>query len=173
MKTIVLVVSWRFPMTHSKRGKLTHFAEKITNTVNNSEQTKSHRGNATIKKRKIHTIRLNYDRWKHNIDKIKKGGYQLSVREWENAPYRSKQRRVLDTENVDYQRITMSFDPEEGVRAVIDGKRMTDIDLLAKNDGLTKKEFIEWFFGENPTEKKLITGIIIHFTDFKYEVSRE
>ena len=27
MKKIVLVMSWRFPMAHSKRGKLTYFSD--------------------------------------------------------------------------------------------------------------------------------------------------
>lgn len=170
MKTIVLVMSWRFPMTHSKRGKLTYFSEKLSNTLNNRKQTISQRNKSVIKSRKIHTIRLNYDRWKHNIDKIEKGGYCLAVREWTDAPYRSKQKEILKTSNVGYQRITMSYDPEEGIRAVVDGNRVTDIKRLAKNDGLTLKDFQEWFFGENPTEKKLITGIIIHFTDFRYEI---
>lgn len=170
MKKIVLVISWRFPHTHSKRGKLTYFREKLCNTLNNSKHTISQRDRAVIKKRKIHTIRLNYDRWKHNIDKIKNGGYKLALREWGGSPYRSKQIRLIETTNVDYQRITMSFDPDDGIKAVVDGNRVTNIKQLAENDGLTEKEFKEWFFGKEPTEKKLITGILIHFTDFRYEV---
>lgn len=38
------------------------------------------------------------------------------------------------------------------------------IDLLIKNDGLTRSQFINWFFKNSDCWK----GQIIHWTDFKY-----
>jgi hypothetical protein len=39
------------------------------------------------------------------------------------------------------------------------------IDLLIKNDGLTREQFLGWFF---PNKKDEWSGQIIHWTDFKY-----
>ena len=170
MKRVVLQLSWRFPQTHSRKGELTHFREKLRNAINGTEYTVSDRNTAKIKGRKIHTIRLNFERWKHNIGKIADGGFALSVRQWKGSPYKSKQDEMfLLRENVGYQRISLSYDPDtDKVRAVIDGKGMADVEQIANNDGLSLKDFKEWFFGENPKEKKLITGVVIHFTDFRY-----
>ena len=41
----------------------------------------------------------------------------------------------------------------------------TEIEQLIKNDGLTRKQFIYWFF---PDGKKEWSGQIIHWTDFRY-----
>lgn len=50
-KKIVLILSKTFPLVHSKVRKPTGYKE------------------AYLDGRKIHTIRSNYDRWNHNIDK--------------------------------------------------------------------------------------------------------
>ena len=63
----------------------------------------------------------------------------------------------------------MSYDPDANeVKAVIDGKYMADVEQIAKNDGMTFDDFKEWFFSKEPTEKKLFTGVIIHFTPYRY-----
>jgi hypothetical protein len=40
-----------------------------------------------------------------------------------------------------------------------------EIDLLIKNDGLTRQQFIDWFF---PNKKDEWIGEIIHWTNFRY-----
>lgn len=49
----------------------------------------------------------------------------------------------------------------------IEGKlrHSVEVDLLIKNDGLTKEQFIKWFF---PNGAGRWIGNIIHWTDFKY-----
>ena len=63
----------------------------------------------------------------------------------------------------------MSYEPEtKTLKAAIDGKQVANVEQLAANDGLPLEDFKEWFFGKEPQEKKLFTGIVIHFTPFRY-----
>ena len=170
-KKIILSLAKRIPLCLSRRGEPTYFKEKLSNALYSRSNTVSDLDGAIITERKIHTIRGNYARWKHNIDKIAGGGFYLSVRQWSARPYNSPQEEIfqLHSENMGCQRITMSYDPDTNeVKAVIDGKYMADSRALRKNDGMTLDDFKEWFFGKEPTEKKLFTGIIIHFTPYRY-----
>lgn len=47
----------------------------------------------------------------------------------------------------------------------IDGKNVP-IEEVAKNDGLTVNEFIEWFFSNN--SENVFEGVVIQFTKFRY-----
>lgn len=150
-KTVVLMLSRVFPRKHISAGKETRFKEKL------------YQGS------KIHTIRGNYEMWKHNVEKITEGRFFLSLRQWSGMPYRSKQVEIKETKNVGYERISMSYDPESGtVKAVINGKPFADVRKLAENDGLKWDEFVDWFFGQG-TGRTLFQGVIIHFTDFRYQ----
>lgn len=150
-KTVVLMLSRVFPRKHISAGKETRFKEKL------------YQGS------KIHTIRGNYEMWKHNVEKITEGRFFLSLRQWSGMPYRSKQVEIKETKNVGYERISMSYDPEKGtVKAVINGKPFADVRKLAENDGLKWNEFVDWFFGQG-TGRTLFQGVIIHFTDFRYQ----
>lgn len=53
------------------------------------------------------------------------------------------------------------------LQIIIDGKLIKPpvIDDLIKNDGLTKPQFVDWFF---PKDSKQWYGQIIHWTDYKY-----
>ena len=96
--------------------------------------------------RKIHTCRGRYDGWASNIDKVNDKEYRKAG----------------------YQRFTMKYDRDtDELKCVIDGKRFTDIAALAKNDGMTLEEFKDWFFGQGMS-RSVYSGIIIHFTDFRY-----
>ena len=107
--------------------------------------------------------------WKHNVEKINESRFFLSIRQWTGMPYRSKQVEIKETKNVGYERISMSYDPESGtVKAVINGKPFADVRKLAENDGLKWDEFVDWFFGQG-TGRTLFQGVIIHFTDFRYQ----
>lgn len=151
-KRVIVILSSRFPAYHPKNGLETHFRDNLLT-------------------RKIHTIRAGYDRWKHNLDKVKDGDFMLSVREWSGRPYDSPQREIVSLkESVGYQRISMSYDPRSGeLKAVIDGRPFTDIKTLAANDGLSLEDFRAFIFGATRTEdKQLFQGVIVHFTDFRY-----
>lgn len=150
-KTVVLMLSRVFPRKHISAGKETRFKEKL------------------FQGSKIHTIRGNYEMWKHNVEKINESRFFLSIRQWTGMPYRSKQVEIKETKNVGYERISMSYDPESGiVKAVINGKPFEDVRKLAENDGLKWDEFVDWFFGQG-TGRTLFQGVIIHFTDFRYQ----
>ena len=73
-------------------------------------------------------------------------------------------------EQVGYQRISMTYDPmSDELKVVIDGKRFTDIERLANNDGLSLDDFKQLIFGATKsTEKQLFQGIIIHLTEYRY-----
>ena len=137
-KTVVLMLSHHYPKTAIHAGKPTHFKEKL------------------LDGRKIHTCRGRYDGWVLNIDKVNDKGYVLSVREWDGRPYgRGVKQKVIK----EYCKA--------GLKCVIDGKRFTDIATLARNDGMTLEEFKDWFFGQG-MNRGVYSGIIIHFTDFRY-----
>lgn len=150
-KQIVLVLSKRFPSKHISKGKPTMFKEKLYEGT------------------KIHTIRSNYELWKHNIGKINNNeDCIMSVRQWSDKPYRSKQQEIKSLSKVGYERITMQYNPISGsVKAVVNGKQFSDVKKIAENDGLKWEEFVDWFFGQG-MNKTLFQGIIIHFTDFRY-----
>lgn len=71
MQTYVLTLAIKFPATHQKKGKPTHFFEKY------------------LSGEKKQTIRGNYELWKRRIDNINAGKAILSIREWTGMPYRS------------------------------------------------------------------------------------
>ena len=153
-KQVLIILSRLFPIYHKRKGQKTHFAESLKEG------------------RKIHTIRTNYDRWKHNLDKVIAGEFSLSIREWSGRPYNSLQREIVSVSGrqVGYQRISMTYDPKtDELKVVIDGRRFTDTERLANNDGLSLDDFKQFFFGATKsTEKQLFQGIIIHLTEYRY-----
>lgn len=153
-KKIIITLSRVFPITHSRRGEPTGFKEKLAQG------------------KKIHTIRENYDLWKLNSEKIERGNFYLSVRQWSAKPYNSPQveiKRIF--EPIGIQRIELKYHADnDTITAKIDGREWLDADCyeIAKNDGLSIPDFKEWFFGREPKEDKVFRGVIIHFTDFRY-----
>ena len=155
-KTIVLMLSKTFPRKHRSAGKKTNFQRSLNEG------------------KKIHTIRSGYEAWKHNIEKIQEGNFFLSLRQWVDVPYRSKQEEIKELKNsVGYERISMQYNPETGiVKAIINGKQCLDVTKIAENDGLKWDDFIDWFFGQG-TGRTLFQGVIVHFTDFRYTNNQE
>lgn len=163
MKQVVLTLSRVFPATHPRHGEQTLFREHLGNTLHNAHDGRD--------KRKLHTIRTNYDRWVHNIKKVNDGDFFVSIRQWQGKPYRSKHAEVMQfRRKLGYQRITLIYDNStDSLSCYIDGTAHYDIEQLAANDGLTLEDFKAWFFPPSTREKRnVIHGIIIHFTDFRY-----
>lgn len=160
------MVAKTFPSNHPKKGNLTHFSEKLKCKIPVMVPV-----SFIYVWPKIHTIRLNYKLWKKRLDEVNKGKAMLSVRQWSGKPYRSHQEGLVnlyqkDMDNIDpilgYQRITLSFN-KSGFRVFkIDGKRYGKWKDLAGNDGLIIDDFLNWF------KKPMKSGIIIHFSDFRY-----
>lgn len=143
MKTYVLMISKVFPATHPLAGRETKFRLKI------AWQTK------------VHTIRKNYFYWKKRIDAVNEGKAILSLREWSGKPYNTKQVEILQFKagDVSCQRLDKDI-----FGWFIDG---ADSDIttktIASNDGLTEREFCDWF---QKSEMKCMA--IIHFRNFNY-----
>lgn len=154
MKTYVLIVSTHFPKGHINEGKETYFVDRI------------HYGSIlgfTAPGYKKHTIRRNYELWKKRFEQIDKGKARLSVRIWTGKPYRSKQKEVYSfskSDGIGVQKLEKDFG------WFIDDRDsdVTNVELSA-NDGLTTKEFIDWFRDVKRNEPLAI----IHFTPFRYQ----
>jgi len=148
VKKAIITLSKVFPATHSKKGKKTFFREKLE------------LGD------KIHTIRANYDWWAKKANLINKGKMYLSIRQWNDKPYFSKQDEIKRISKIGLQKITMTYDSSDSLPQVwIDDKKIP-IQQVAKNDCLSVDDFIEWFFGKS--KSNVFEGVVIHFTSFRY-----
>jgi hypothetical protein len=169
MKAVVTLSKKFFPQ-HPRKGEETLFREKV---LSNSKR---------------HTCRNNYEYWKEKIDRLKKVGGVLSVRQWSVNPYRSPQEIVADipAELVGVQKLILHREKEvtehyaEGTTepvavvtnfeytAVVDGYN-TPVELLAVNDGLTPEEYKAWFAPVFEKAKAdTLEFAIIHFTKERY-----
>ena len=150
-KTVILILARTFSRRHHRAGQETRFAESVTQGT------------------KIHTIRSDYDLWSHNIDKVRNGNFFLSLRQWQGESFRSKHIEVKELKTtVGYERIILECDPDtRALTATINGTPYHDIELLAHNEGLTYDDFVDWFFGQGIYRTRF-KGIIVHFTDFRY-----
>ena len=150
-RKITIMFSRLFPTTHTRRGEPTKFIEKV------------------MLGEKIHTIRRQYDRWKHLADKCTDERCDIALCQWRATPRRSNHVQVgLLSSRIGVQRISMQYFPEtDSIIATVDGQ---DIDpkIIAENEGLSFDEFKEWFFGRNRNEHDEYNGCIIHLTDFRY-----
>lgn len=145
MKTYVLTVSKNFMKGHPREGQPTHFRDKICGS------------------KKIHTIRLNYGYWNAVAQEINRGKGVLSIRQWAGQPYKSKQIEFLELKKLGIQK----FQTDENGVILIDGFYTTvDYELIATNDGLSYIDFNDWF----PLDRPIDNGVIIHFTDFRYDI---
>jgi hypothetical protein len=147
MTTYVLMVSKNFPIYHPKKGEATGFIDKIQF------------------RKKLHTIRGNYDLWAKRIDKIKKGEAILSVRSWSGQPYQSKQIEHFTFgggSGIGLQKVKLNYTL---THATIDDQYLIDVENnLSKNDGLSSDDFFDWF-AKSDTSKDMA---LIHFTAFRY-----
>jgi hypothetical protein len=121
---------------------------------------------------KIHTLRKNYLFWKRRIT----NAGEKSIRYWNDKPRRSPQ---VIIKNITNYTPSGKYGVQE-VCKINDGKSFyspfsfylvegheqkmhLDLSVLAKNDGLTLQEFIDWF--KDYPEGQMA---LIHFTSFRY-----
>ena len=163
MKTYVLTLSKTFPVTHKRAGEYTDFKPKFYAAVNNMP----------CYRRKLHTIRANYDLWSRRFEEITAGKAMLSVRQWTGKPYRSKQveiRTLTKDDLIGIQKLEIvkeKYNSRTIYLLYIDGKQVDGsmLRVLAENDGLSTDDWIEWFKHYN-FNKPLA---IIHFTPLRYD----
>lgn len=148
MKTYILTLSKSFLKEHPKAGQPTDFKRKLIEGI------------------KIHTIRDNYELWLKRIKEVQEGKAILSIRQWSEKPYRSKQEIIMD---LTYENgvSCQCLDCDKPFALEIDGKPLKyqpEMVQLANNDGLDYEDFYSWFNIDKATGKKAI----IHFTKFRY-----
>ena len=153
MKKIIITLSMVFPATHSRRGELTEFAGKLSSGA------------------KKHTIRKNYDLWKVNTEKMERGKFYLSIRQWSGKPYNSPQVEIAQRHNpIGVQPIELYYHADnDTITAKIDGREWLDADCYtrAKNDGLSVQDFKEWFFRQRPKGGQSFQGRYNSFHRFQ------
>lgn len=148
MKKAVIMLSKAFPSYHSRKGQPTNFESKL------------------LSGRKIHTIRANYDWWARKAEQINSGKMYLSVRQWTGKPYFSPQREIKRVYRIGLQKVQIMTPVEEPVPFLwIDGKSQS-WETVAAHDGLSAKDFVKWFFGND--KSNIFDGVCIQFTDFRY-----
>lgn len=168
MITYYLTLSRTFPSTHPKAGKPTGFKERVLRSINSQFLSDI--------RPKVHTIRANYLFWKKRFEKIARGEACLSIREWEGKPYGKGSRqveiaRLTREDGIGIQKLNFGWRGDKQV-PVIEGWYMDgnhgSMNELAKKDGLSLKDWKEWF---NSHEKDTVYDkpmAIIHFTKFRY-----
>ena len=93
------------------------------------------------------------DRYKDIVS----GKKYLSIREWTGRPYNSEQKEIAQLPKIGLQHVTMTYSSEDAYPEIwIDNKKVS-IHEVAKNDGLSVEDFVEWFLKES---KK---GNSVHF----------
>lgn len=169
MKTYVITLSKVFPQIHPERGKETHFCTYFRNArmCVKCHETKHGMcmGECAIGGSKLHTIRANYGLWATRFEQIAAGEACLSVRQWSDAPYRSKQveiARLTCKDGIGLQ--MLSFAPSYSLTTPFVGTRRLERETLAANDGLSTKDWENWFYHYDLTKPLAI----IHFTKFRY-----
>lgn len=142
MKTYVITLSETFPKGNCQAGHPTNFVWQIENAY------------------KIHTMRGNLPLWKKRFQKIEAGEACISLRVWTGKPYRSPQReikRLYKEDGIGIEQVNIYNETAFTWQGDI------DFEKLAKNDGLNRKQLIEWFGAKEFKELACI-----HFTPFRY-----
>lgn len=152
-RSILITLSRVFPKNHPRKGEPTDFKAKLAE--------------GTLR----HTIRGSYYMWVLNAEKLRHTErWQLSVRQWQGQPYRSKQEEIgIVNHPIGVEPLMMHYHADtDTITAKIDTQPVP-ITEIAKNNGLTLDEFTDWYFA--PFRHKqdfLYCGAIIHFTDYRY-----
>jgi hypothetical protein len=169
MKTYVVMISRTFPATHSQSGEPTGFVEKILNEVTTAQlidfkMAWKHDLDLDFTSSKIHTIRANYDLWRKRIEQVYLGEAELSLRYWSGKPYNSKQvefLRLRKDDGIGIQKLEFAGNE---ITNTITTTAWINPDKLCVNDGLSFKDFCDWFKGYDLSKSMAI----IHFTKFRY-----
>ena len=174
MKTYVITLSRHFLVNHKRAGEETHFKEKFLlgqscpdcSTPQDLSGINISDCNSCVKAcsfPKIHTIRANYPLWKKRIKEVQEGRAALSIRQWTDKPYKSKQVEIatLTAESgVGIQLMELTNDLSE---CIVGGHRYSYVSV-AKNDGLHPADWLDWFSCYDLSKPMAI----IHFTKFRY-----
>lgn len=175
MKTYYLTLSQTFPAKHPRKGEPTDFRTKLLSARYRQEGGTLY--TASDGKCKLHTIRANYPFWAKRFEKINAGEAVLSVRQWSGKPYRSKMieiARLTKEDGIGIQKLKFASDRDgqqcwwnfsiDGRYCHYDTKADYVPNELAENDGLSYKDWQDWFRNYDLSQPLAI----IHFTNFRY-----
>ena len=157
----VITFSRTFPAYHPKAGQPTYFVEKFYNSLfsrnNLMDYPKGLEINESILEMKNHTIRAG-ERWK-------KGEY-FSPRVWSGKPYNTpqiilaKDTLITDVYDFEIKKAYMELPLDYDTDVIINHRFFhTDSDIIkvvAKNDGLTLAELLQWFKYPKPFKGQII-----------------
>lgn len=176
IKTYVIMVSRTFPAYHPKKGQPTFFEDKILRALNLSPFPDHV---AIDIDPKVHTFRGNLPLWQKRIKEVQEGRAILSLRYWSGSPYnyqRDGSKPIefaqLDKESgVGVQEAIYQSEfehPYDGVAIKCEGGIFRDFPfyLTAENDGLSQRDFTDWFEKGKYDLKEPMA--CIHFTSFRY-----
>ena len=163
------MLSREFPSTHPRHGEKTGFATLLQNTlcfVSNDERRNCEDCCSCPDWLKYHTIRANAALWKKRAVEINAGRAKLSVRQWSGKPYEKGtfQIEIARLPKLHVQDITLGIRDEKPF-ASVEGQEV-DVDTLAKHDGLSTADFVDWFKLDH--RKDDYHGGVLHFTDLRY-----
>ena len=162
----VITFSRYFPAYHPRKGEPTYFVEQIYNGFYSKNNLMDYPNgldvNDFVKGIKHHTIRAG-NRWKV--------GDKFSPRVWSGKPYNSKQ--IIIAPDIEIKKVWNfeiqidPFLPMEDCAYVLkindkyenEETTFSTIKELAKNDGLTPEDFINWFIHSPKVE--VFSGQII------------
>lgn len=180
----VIIFSRTFPSYHQKKGESTYFVEKFLRAKYGQKPTKNyedivvplnHNLDLTIDFFFSLNWTINHDEKLHTIragNRFKAGDY-FSPRVWSGKPYNSKQiiiapdtliTQVYDFEiKPAYKMLPLDYDTDIIINHNFYHSDDKIIDELAKNDGLTKAELLQWFKYPNS-----FAGQVVCWGDVKY-----
>ena len=156
----VLTFSRHYPATHTKKGELTKFPEKIWQGLFHPLSPRIIELSEFI--RDYHYIFPTQESWKNQTPKLHtiragkrwKAGDWFSPRVWNGKPRQPGSKHVIIAPDMQLTRVAeITIDWEFNV--CIDGVYLTYHNELAANDGLTNEDFHDWFI---PHVKKLKEG---------------
>lgn len=168
------MIAESFPKWHSRAGEPTYFVDKMQNAevqITNPFWGAHLLPESEVKK-KLHTFRGDYTKWRKRFDKIERGEACLSVRVWAGVPYRSDQRVICNLGKDDGIGLQLLQFHEPGKTFTwvgephVDGKRV-GVAQFANNDGLTVEDWIRWLI-EAPKSDLTQDFALIQLTDFRY-----
>ena len=174
MNVYVLTLSKDFPVWHPRAGQPTGFREKLANASYHVRHPESfEQGEPHNEDEKYHTLRANYELWRKRFEQIAAGEACLSIRQWTGKPYASKQveiARLTREDGIGMQLLcfagNFSKKDRELHRPIVGGTKEVDYTQLAMNDGLTIKDWEDWFSNKDYDLSEPMA--IIHFTKFRY-----
>lgn len=167
LKTYVLMISKYFPAWHSSAGALTCFEEKVRTERTDCKECKRIKNNnpdCYSGRCKRHTIRQNYELWKHRVQEVQNGNAIISVRRWDYLPYKSPQLECASLDKDDSIGVQKLEFVNGNIMKPIVNETPVNPQTLAANDGLSFDDWLDWFKSYDLTKPM----IIIHFTSFRY-----